>query len=115
MKVIYIKGSGKKATHNYIKSCNSINWLSRFVLQIYSCYRNMLMPLVCKSVKYFRDAPSFLFLHAENLITSLDMLCLDPVQLAPGLHLAHNLDMLTPSQCLVSLLDKVALFEAKII
>ena len=111
MKVIYIEGGGKNATHNYVKSCNSINWPSHLIVQIYSHCGNMLMPLVCKSVKYFHDAPSFLFLHAENLIILLHLTHYVRTQSnlsAPGLCLAHNLDMLTPSQSLVSLLDKVA-------
>jgi hypothetical protein len=66
-------------------------------------------------VSYFRYAPSFLFLHAKNIIASLDTLCPDPVQVAPGLRFAHNLNMLTPSEQLVELLDKVAPFEPEMV
>jgi hypothetical protein len=60
-------------------------------------------------------APSFLFLHAENLITLLNTLCPNLVQIAPGLCLTHNLDMLTPSAGLIELSDKVAPFELEMV
>ena len=71
----------------------------------------MITPIVRKPAKYFHEAPSFLFLHAENLVASLDILCPNPVQIATGICLAHNLDMSTPSAGLIELLDKVAPVE----
>jgi hypothetical protein len=67
VKIIYTKGGGKKPTHNYATSCDNVNDLSRFVVQLYARYGTMLTPLICKPANYFRDAPSILHLHAEHL------------------------------------------------
>src|ERR1700685_1699918 len=113
VKLIYIKGGGQKPTHNYVMSCNNINDLSRFVVQIYQRYGPLLAPLICKPANFFREAPSFLHLHAERLITSLDTICPSPVQLGPNL--AHNLRMLHPSERLIEQLDRIAPFEAQMV
>jgi hypothetical protein len=113
VKIIYTKGGGQKPIHNYATSCNNINQLSRFVVQIYARYGNMLTPLICKPANYFQEAPSFLHLHAEHLIASLDTLCPNPVQEGPKL--SHNLGLLIPSEGLTTQLDRIAPFQAEIV
>ena len=73
----------------------------------------MLTPLICKPANFFRDAPSFLHLHAEHLITSLDSSCHSPVQVGPKL--THNLHMLQPSERLIEQLDRIAPFETRMV
>ena len=107
VKIIYTKGGGQKPTHNYATSCNNINQLSRFVVQIYARYGNMLTPLICKPANYFREVPSFFHLHAEHLIALLDTLCPNPVQEGPKL--SYNLELLIPSEGLMKQLDRIAL------
>jgi len=113
VKIVYTKGGGKKPTHNYATSCDNVNDLSRFVVQLYARYGTMLTPLICKPANYFREAPSILHLHAEHLVASLDALCPDPVH--PGPKLSHNLTMLIPGEGLTQLLDKVMPFHSEIV
>jgi hypothetical protein len=94
-------------------SCNDINLLLYFVVQIYQCYRTLLTPLICKPTHYFREAPSFLHLHAEHFIVLLNTLCPNPVQ--PGPKLSHNLEKLIPSERLVEQLDQITPFEKKMV
>jgi hypothetical protein len=113
VKITYTKGGGQKPTHNYATSCNNINQLLWFVVQIYVHYGNMLTSLICKPTNYFREAPSFLHLHAEHLIALLDTLCPNPVQEGPKL--LHNLELLIPSEGLTKQLDRIAPFQAEIV
>jgi hypothetical protein len=113
VKIVYTKGGGKKPTHNYATSCDNINDLSRFVVQLYARYGTMLTPLICKPANYFREAPSILHLHAEHFVASLDTLCHNPVH--PGPKLSHNLTLLIPSEALTQLLDKVMPFYSEIV
>ena len=113
VKLVYVKGGGQKPTHNYMTSCNNINDLSRFVVQVYEHYGPLLTPLICKPANFFRDAPSFLHLHAEHLITSLDTICPSPVQ--PGLKLTHNLQMLQPNNQLIEQLNRIIPFKAQMV
>lgn len=113
MKVIYTKGGGQKPTHNYAPSCSNLNALSRFVVQIYVRYAEMLSPLILRPQGHFRDSPSFLHLHPEHLITSLDTFCPNPV--SPGLELAHNMHMLVPDNKLLFELDRIAPYEKPIV
>ena len=75
VKIIYTKGGGKKPTHNYATSCDNVNDLSRFVVQLYARYGTMLTPLICKPANYFHNALSILHLHAKHLVVSLNVLC----------------------------------------
>ena len=108
-----MKGGGKKPTHSYATSCDNINDLSHFVVQLYTHYGTMLTPLICKPANYFHNMPSILHLHAEHLVASLEALCPDPVH--PGPKLSHNLTMLIPSEGLTQLLDKVMPFHSEIV
>jgi hypothetical protein len=113
VKIVYTKGGGKKPTHNYATSCDNVNDLSCFVVQLYARYGTMLTPLICKPANYFCKAPSILHLHAEHLVASLDALCPDPVHPSPKL--SHNLTMLIPGEGLTQLLDKVMPFHSEIV
>ena len=74
-------------------------------MQVCQCYGPLLTPLVCKPTNFFCEAPSFLHLHAEHLITSLDTIYPSPVNLGPKL--THNLQMLHPSKHLIEQLDHI--------
>ena len=71
------------------------------------------MPLVCKPTNFFREAPNFLHLHAEHLISSLDTICPSPVNLGPKL--MHNLQMLHPSEHLIEQLDHIIPLERELV
>jgi hypothetical protein len=67
-----LKGTSKNPTHNFADACNNINTLSRLVVLLYQQMGNMLVPLVAQPKGYFRQMSSYVHLHSENLITSLN-------------------------------------------
>ena len=82
-------------------------------MQVYEHYGPLLTPLICKPANFFRNAPSFLHLHVEHLITSLNTICPSPVQ--PGLKLTHDLQMLQPNNQLIEQLNHIIPFKARMV
>ncbi|KAG5636706.1 hypothetical protein H0H81_007102 [Sphagnurus paluster] len=114
VQILYLKGRGKKPSHNYAESCNEISSLSRLVVQLYQQFgEDLLSPLILKPSNSFRQAPSFPFLHSESLITCLDVHCPQPVELS--VKIEHNLQMLKQSEPLKRIWAKVLPFHAEII
>jgi hypothetical protein len=105
VKILYLTGGVQKATHNYADICSDITSLSRLVVAIYTEYGAYLSPLVCKPTGAFRESPSFLFLHQEHLVISLDSLCPNPVE-TTSIPLQHGLPLLKPRTQLLEFLSQ---------
>ncbi|KAH9900738.1 hypothetical protein C8Q73DRAFT_675529 [Cubamyces lactineus] len=89
--VIYVKGGGQRPTHNYSDSCEDISKLSRLVVLTYTTWGDtVLSPLTVSAPRGTTpDTATYLYLHPENLVASLDVPCPKPVEssidLEPGL------------------------------
>jgi hypothetical protein len=58
--------------HNFASECQDINELSRVVVKAYSELGNYLTPIVTSPGGAFPASPSFLYLHASQIVTSFD-------------------------------------------
>ncbi|KAE9405066.1 hypothetical protein BT96DRAFT_988894 [Gymnopus androsaceus JB14] len=87
VQVIYHKGGGKTATHNYSPLSTNITSISRLVVQLYADVGSFLTPQVTSLPNVSRTAPSFVILHSGNLVTLLDPL------LVPGASCMVNADV----------------------
>ncbi|KAI0359463.1 hypothetical protein OH77DRAFT_1419960 [Trametes cingulata] len=101
VRVLYVKGGGLRPTHNYADSCEEIGKLSRLVVLVYAVLGDtVLSPLSASpSGSPAPDSATFLYLHQESLVTSLDAYCPNPVQstipLQPGLSMLTVSNKLT--------------------
>lgn len=102
--VLYLKGGGARPTHNYAETCEDINKLSRMVVLIYSFMGDTLLSPLTVSISGASaapDSPSFLYLHQENLVTSLDAHCPKPIE--SRMSVQPGLSVLTVSNRLVEM------------
>ncbi|KAH9943952.1 hypothetical protein B0H21DRAFT_469767 [Amylocystis lapponica] len=94
VKILYVKGGGKRPTHNYTASCPDVSKISRIVVLQYSTYGDALLSPLSGA----RQQPTYLFLHQEHLITSLDALCPNATDVSFTFPHQPALSMLTVNQ-----------------
>lgn len=101
--VLYLKGGGARPTHNYAETCEDIGKLSRLVVLAYSLLGDTLLSPFTVSVPggSAPDSASFLYLHQESLVTSMDALC--PKAVESRMSVQPGLSMLTVNSRLVSM------------
>lgn len=111
--VLYLKGGGARPTHNYSEACEDVGKLSRMVVLIYSILGDtILSPLTVSMSGGSPDSPAFLYLHQENLLTSLDAHCAKPVE--NRISLQPGLSMLTVNSRLVDIFRQLERHSAKL-
>jgi hypothetical protein len=108
VRCIYLRGGGDKISHNWSETCDNINKLSRLVVQTYEPVagsNTLWWPLTAciQHASGRHEAPTYLYLHAESLLCSLDVRCPRPIDDSPpGLYLHRGLRMIHPHRDLVS-------------
>jgi hypothetical protein len=84
--------------HNYASECQDITELSRVVVKAYSELGKYLTPLVTSPEGTFPASPSFLYLHASQIVVSFDsMIGFTAATQLTEVHFHPGLPLLQPS------------------
>lgn len=71
---LYLKGGGKKATHDYSKKCFDIGQVSRVGVQLYTTMASNWFSPLMTTADNRRLGATYLLLHSEHVVLSLDAL-----------------------------------------
>jgi hypothetical protein len=109
VRLIYVKGGGERATHNWVTSCESLDSLSRLIVRTYSDLGLYWSPVNASLVETGRAAPMYLYLDADYVLVSLDSFCTQPPSsmIVPSINLTPTQHLVQPPEALrlVSLRD----------
>jgi hypothetical protein len=99
---MYVKGGGERATHNWATSCESLDSLSRLIVQTYSDLGLYWSPMNASLVETGRAAPTYLYLDADYVLVSLDSFCTRPPSsmIVPSITLTPTQHLLQPPEAL---------------
>ena len=93
VQVLYIKGGGKRPTHDYTKECYDISHLSRVAVLVHVPMPglNWLSPSV-PNLDGTNAGPVYQLLRSKHVVLALDPVC--PTEIIKKIPATHNQDIL---------------------